>query len=84
MDGPTDAAAAGQDDLFTEEMSLLLPVRMAVEGNILGGMTRQPTVQSMEVVYRLKPFTVRRVGGLETTLSNDHTRAMRMRIVGSN
>lgn len=84
MHAPTDDVTHGQDDLFTEEVSLLLPARMAVEGNKLGGMTRHSSVHSIEVVCRLKPLAVRYEGGLETTLSNDRTRAKRLRIVGSN
>ena len=36
MHARTDATAPGQDDLFTEEVSLLLPARMAVEGKSFG------------------------------------------------
>ena len=73
MHARTDATALGQDDLFTEEVSLLLPARMAVEGKVLGSTTRQQAVPSIEAICRLKPFTVRRVGGFETTLSNGQT-----------
>lgn len=73
MHARTDATAPGQDDLFTEEVSLLLPARMAVEGKLLGSTTRQQAVPSIEAICRLKPFTVRRVGGFETTLSNGQT-----------
>ncbi|MER2534015.1 MAG: DEAD/DEAH box helicase family protein [Rhizobiaceae bacterium] len=73
MHARTDAAAPGQDDLFTEEVSLLLPARMAVEGKVLGSTTRQQAVPSIEAICRLKPFTVRRVGGFETTLSSGQT-----------
>ncbi|WP_206455651.1 DEAD/DEAH box helicase [Aurantimonas marina] len=73
MHARTDATAPGQDDLFTEEVSLPLPARMAVEGKVLGSTTRQQAVPSTEAICRLKPFTVRRVGGFETTLSNGQT-----------
>lgn len=73
MHARTDATAPGQDDLFTEDVSLLLPARMAVEGKVLGSTTRQQAAPSIEATCRLKPFTVRRVGGFETTLSNDQT-----------
>lgn len=73
MHARTDATAPGQDDLFTEEVSLLLPARMAVEGKVLASTTRQQAVSSIEAICRLKPFTVRRVGGFETTLSNGQT-----------
>ncbi|MER9876803.1 DEAD/DEAH box helicase family protein [Mesorhizobium sp. M0195] len=73
MHARTDATAPGQDDLFTEEVSLLLPARMAVEGKVLDSTTRQQAVPSIQAMCRLKPFTVRRVGGFETTLSNGQT-----------
>ncbi|RWD62840.1 MAG: DEAD/DEAH box helicase [Mesorhizobium sp.] len=73
MHARTDATAPGQDDLFTEEVSLLLPARMAVEGRVLGSTTRQQAEPSIQAICRLKPFTVRRVGGFETTLSNGQT-----------
>ncbi|MER9375456.1 DEAD/DEAH box helicase family protein [Mesorhizobium sp. M0491] len=73
MHARTDATAPRQDDLFTEEVSLLLPARMAVEGRVLGSTTRQQAGPSIQAICRLKPFTVRRVGGFETTLSNGQT-----------
>lgn len=73
MHARTDATAPGQDDLFTEEVSLLFPARMAVEGRVLGSTTRQQAEPSIRAICRLKPFTVRRVGGFETTLSNGQT-----------
>lgn len=70
MHARADATAPGQDDLFTEEVSLLLPARMAVEGKVLGSTTRQQAVPSIHAICRLNPFTFRRVGGFETTLSS--------------
>ena len=77
MHARTDATAPRQDDLFTEEVSLLLPARMAVEGRVLGSTTRQQADPSIQAICWLKPFTVRRVGGFETTPSNGQTRAVR-------
>ena len=68
-----NATAAGQDDLFSEEVSLRLPARLAVEGKVLGSSTRQQAVPATEAVCRLKPFTVRRVGGFETILKTGET-----------
>lgn len=65
--------APGQDDLFTEEVSLVLPARLAVEGKVLGSATRQQAVPAAQTLCRLKPFTVRRVGGFETILKSGET-----------
>lgn len=65
--------APGQDDLFTEVVSLRLPARLAVEGKVLGSSTRQQAAPSIQTVCRLKPFTVRRVGGFETILKSGET-----------
>jgi superfamily II DNA or RNA helicase len=67
------ATAASQDDLFSEEVSLRLPARWAVDGKILGSLTRQQAVPATEAVCRLRPFTVRRVGGFETILKSGET-----------
>lgn len=67
------AKAAGQDDLFTEEVSLVLPARLAIEGKILGSATRQQVVPAAQTLCRLRPFLVRRVGGFETTLKSGET-----------
>ncbi len=67
------AKAPGQDDLFTEEVSRVLPARLAVEGKILGSATRQQAVPAARTLCRLRPFTVRRVGGFETTLKSGET-----------
>ena len=68
-----NATAASQDDLFSEEVSLRLPARLAVDGKVLGSSTRQQAVPATEAVCRLKPFTVRRVGGFETILKTGET-----------
>ncbi|TIV23950.1 MAG: helicase, partial [Mesorhizobium sp.] len=39
----------------------------------MGSTTRQQAEPSIQAICRLKPFTVRRVGGFETTLSNGQT-----------
>src|SRR3546814_4405842 len=67
------ATATSQDDLFAEEVSLRLPARLAVYGKVLGSATRQQAVPATQIVCRLKPFTVRRVGGLETILKSGET-----------
>ena len=67
------AQAPGQDDLFTEDVSLVLPARLAVEGKILGSATRQQAVPAAQTLCRLRPFTVRRVCGFETTLKSGET-----------
>lgn len=68
MPAQETAKAPGQDDLFTEDVSLLLPARLAVEGKVLGSSTRQQAVPAIQTACRLKPFTVRRVGGFEMDL----------------
>jgi superfamily II DNA or RNA helicase len=67
------AKAPGQDDLFTEDVALLLPARLAVEGKVLGSSTRQQAVPAVQTICRLRPFTIRRVGGFETTLKSGET-----------
>src|SRR5882724_2753293 len=73
MPAPANAKAPGQDDLFIEEVPLFLPARLAVEGKVMGSSTRQQDVPAMQAVCRLKPFTVRRVGGFETILKSGET-----------
>lgn len=68
-----NATVAGQDDLFAEEVSLRLPARLALDGKVLGSPTRQQAVPATEAFCHLKPFTVRRIGGFETTLESDET-----------
>ena len=62
-----------QDDLFSEEVSLLFPARLAIEGKVLGSVTRQQAIPATETVCRLRPFTVRRVCGFETILKSGET-----------
>jgi hypothetical protein len=73
MPAPATAKAPGQDDLFTEEVPLLLPTRLAVEGKVMDSSTRRQDVPAMQTVCRLKPFTVRRAGGFETILKSGET-----------
>lgn len=68
-----NATAADQDDLFAEEVSLRLPARLALDGKVLGSSTRQQAVPATQAICRLKPFTVRRIGGFETTLESGET-----------
>ena len=56
-----------QDDLFNEEVSLLLPARLAIEGKVLGSPVRQLAVPALRVTCRLRSFSFRRVNGYETT-----------------
>lgn len=69
----TTNTAAKQDDLFAEEVSLRLPPRLALHGMVLGSLTRQQGVPAAQAICRLKHFTIRRVGGFETTLSTGET-----------
>ena len=62
-----------QDDLFSEEVSLLLPARLALEGKILGSAVRQQAVPAAETACRLLPFTVRWVHGFEARLKSGDT-----------
>jgi hypothetical protein len=73
MPAPANAKAPGQDDLFSEEVPLLLPARFAVEGKVVGSATRQQDVSAMQTVCRLKPFAFRRVSGFETILKSGET-----------
>lgn len=68
-----------QDDLFSEEVSLLLPPRFAIEGRVLGSPVRQLSVAAARETCRLKPFSIRRVSGFETRLKSGET----LKIVGA-
>ncbi len=57
-----------QDDLFNPEVELLLPARLAIEGKALGSPIRQLAAPPQRVRCRLRPFSIRRVTGHETTL----------------
>ena len=67
--------APKQDDLFSEEVTLLFPALLALEGRLLGSAVRQQAVPSALTPCRLKPFTVRRIGAGEimTSLANDNS-----------
>ncbi|OPF90512.1 hypothetical protein I8G32_02271 [Rhodopseudomonas palustris] len=67
------AKAPEQDDLFSEEVTLLFPALLALEGRLLGSAVRQQAVPSALTPCRLKPFTVRRVSGFETNLKSGET-----------
>ncbi|XHC09213.1 DEAD/DEAH box helicase family protein [Labrenzia sp. ac12] len=62
-----------QDDLFNPEVELLLPARLAIEGKVLGSPIRQLVVPPLRVRCRLRPFSIRRVTGHETTLPTGET-----------
>lgn len=44
-----------QDDLFSEEVTLLLSARLALEGRLLGSTVRQQKVPSAHIRCRLQP-----------------------------
>ena len=62
-----------QDDLFNPEVELLLPARLAIEGKALGSPIRQLAAPPQRVRCRLRPFSIRRVTGHETTLPSGET-----------
>lgn len=62
-----------QDDLFNEEVSLLLPPRLAIDGRVLGSPVRQLAVPALRETCRLRPFSIRRVNGYEATLKSGET-----------
>lgn len=66
-------ASSAQNDLFHEEVSLLLPPRLAVDGRVLGSPVRQLAVPSLRETCRLRPFSIRRVNGYEATLKSGET-----------
>lgn len=66
-------AGSSQDDLFNPEVSLLLPLRLAVDGKVLGSPVRQLAAPPLRVSCRLQSFSVRRVNGYETTLKSGET-----------
>ncbi|MEY9772135.1 hypothetical protein ABIA14_004476 [Sinorhizobium fredii] len=61
-------ASSVQDDLFNEEVSLLLPPRLAINGRRLGSPVRQLAVPALRETCRLIPFSIWRVNGCETSL----------------
>ncbi|MBA4174890.1 MAG: helicase, partial [Hyphomicrobium sp.] len=67
------AKAPEQDDLFCEEVTLMFPALLALEGRLLGSAVRQQAVPSALTPCRLKPFTVRRVSGFEANLKSGVT-----------
>jgi len=62
-----------QDDLFNEEVSLLLPPRLTINGRVLGSPVRQLAVPSLRETCRLRPFSIRRVNGYEAILKSGET-----------
>ena len=68
-----------QDDLFNEEVSLLLPPRLAIEGKVLGSPVRQLAIPTLRETCRLRLFSFRRVNGYEATLKSGET----LRIIGA-
>ena len=66
-------ATSAQDDLFNEEVSLLLPARLAIDGRVLGSPVRQLAVPALRETCRLRPFSIRRVNGYEATLKSGET-----------
>jgi superfamily II DNA or RNA helicase len=68
-----DPAGSIQDDLFNEEVSLLLPPRLAIDGRVLGSPVRQLAVPALREACRLRRFSIRRVNGYEATLKSGET-----------
>lgn len=66
-------ASSSQDYLFSEEVSLLLPVRLAIAGRVLGSLVRQIAAPALRETCRLRPFSMRRVNGYEATLKSGET-----------
>lgn len=66
-------ASSVQDDLFNEEVSLLLPPRLAIDGRVLGSPVRQLAVPALRQTCRLRPFSIRRVNGYEASLKSGET-----------
>jgi len=62
-----------QYGLFDSEVNLLLPLRLAVDSKVLGNPVRQLAVPAQYVSCRLRPFSVRRVNGYETSLKSGET-----------
>ncbi|ENC9883731.1 TPA: DEAD/DEAH box helicase family protein, partial [Pseudomonas aeruginosa] len=59
-----------QDDLFHEEVSLLLPERFAINCKVLGNPVRQLESPEKRELCRLRPFSVRQIAGYEATLQS--------------
>lgn len=66
-------ASSSQEDLFNEEVSLLLPPRLAISGRVLGSPVRQLAAPAVRETCRLRPFSMRRVNGYEATLRSGQT-----------
>jgi superfamily II DNA or RNA helicase len=73
MSSPKRRARSAQDDLFNQEVSLLLPARLAVDGKVIGSAVRQLAVPVRRETCRLRPFSIRRVNGYEATLNSGET-----------
>ncbi len=70
---PDQGSAKPQADLFSEEVLLPLPPRFELQGRVLGSPIEQLLAPAITVRCRLDPFSLRRVGGFETTLpSGEH------------
>lgn len=67
------SVSSAQNDLFNEEVSLLLPARLAIDGRVLGSPVRQLAVPALRENCRLRSFSFRRVNGYETTLKSGET-----------
>ncbi|MYE03088.1 MAG: DEAD/DEAH box helicase, partial [Alphaproteobacteria bacterium] len=67
------SASSTQTDLFDEEVSLLLPSRLAILGKVLDSPVRQQSAAAFRETCRLRRFSTRRVNGHETTLKSGET-----------
>ncbi|HBN9513177.1 DEAD/DEAH box helicase [Pseudomonas aeruginosa] len=62
-----------QEDLFHEEVLLLLPERFAINCKVLNNPVRQLASPEARELCRLRPFSVRQIVGYEATLSSGET-----------
>lgn len=67
------STSSTQTDLFDEEVSLLLPSRLAIRGKVLDSPVRQQSAAAFRETCRLRRFSTRRVNGHETTLKSGET-----------
>ncbi|MCV0062827.1 hypothetical protein KUC69_30985 [Pseudomonas aeruginosa] len=57
-----------QEDLFHEEVSLLLPERFVINCKVLNNPVRQLARPETRELCRLRPFSLRQIAGYEATL----------------
>ena len=69
----TDSMSLVQEDLFSEEVSLLLPERLAIRGKVLGSSVRQLAAPAWRETCQLRSFSTGRVNGYEARLKSGET-----------